>query len=199
LRNYAQLPIAAAAVEGTDTAAALAEAETLVRRRPMPAEHLTILAIAQAKAGEAEPANYSITLAGERGWRDPVAQQAMLRLALSAGDTAEAARRYAALFRAPATPEALLTTLAPQVLSEPGGTGQQTFAEVIAAAPRWRAQFLQRGGQVLPSDAFARIAEMAAERGAKFPCDQLGYAVAALRQRDPAAAARLESLSLRCI
>ncbi|MFO6446947.1 hypothetical protein ACLBKU_07335 [Erythrobacter sp. NE805] len=198
LRAYAQLPITAAALQGTDAAAALAEAETLVRRRPLPAEHLTLLAAAQAKAGEAEAATFSIAVAGERGWRDPVAQEAVLRIALAGGDQAEAARRYAALFRAPATPDALLASLAPEVLGEPGGTGQQTFAEVLAAAPRWHAQFLERGPQVLPPAVFAGVATLAVQLGARFPCEQLGTAGTVLRARDAAAADRLDALAARC-
>ncbi|MFO6448149.1 hypothetical protein ACLBKU_13515 [Erythrobacter sp. NE805] len=199
LRAYAQLPITAAALQGTDAAAALAEAETLVRRRPLPAEHLTLLAAAQAKAGEAEAATFSIAVAGERGWRDPVAQEAVLRIALAGGDQAEAARRYAALFRAPATPDALLASLAPEVLGEPGGTGQQTFAEVLAAAPRWHAQFLERGPRVLPPEAFALIAAKVLLSGAKLDCGQLGTGIAVLRGRDAGAAERLATAAAgRC-
>jgi hypothetical protein len=57
-----------------------------------------LLAVAQAKAGNAEAAGLAIQIAGQRGWREPVAQEAVLRLALGAGNKPEAARRYAALF-----------------------------------------------------------------------------------------------------
>lgn len=40
----------------------------------------------------------TIQISSQRGWREPVAQVAVLRLALDADDKAEAAHRYAALF-----------------------------------------------------------------------------------------------------
>ncbi len=199
LRSYAQVPLAASALVGNDPAAALAEAKTLVRRRPMPSTHLTILALAQAKAGDTEAATFAIEAAATRGWRDPVAQEAALRLALANGDKAEAARRYAALFRDQATRDELLIALAPQVLGEPRGAGQEIFAGVIVAAPSWHEQFLRRGAQVLPPAAFTEIATLALERRAELPCDALARAAEILRQRDAAEAARLTgSAARRC-
>lgn len=199
LRNYAQVVIAANALEHSDKAAALAAAETLVRRRPMPAEHLTLLAAAQAQSGKADQANYTIQLAATRGWREPLAQQTMLRLAVAAGDKAEAGRRYAALFRSNATPDALLIELAPAVLGEPGGTGQQTFAQVLAGAPRWYEMFLQRGNAVMPPATFADVLGLALEKGALFDCAQLKATAQSLAARDPAAAAKLAApVTRRC-
>ena len=126
--DYAHAYIVAAALERDDPAAALDAAKELVRRRPMPAEHLTLLAAAQAKAGKPEAAVFTIQLAGQRGWRERVAQETLLRLALVAGDKAEAARRYAALFRSNATADELLIEFAPKVLGKAGGAGQVTFA-----------------------------------------------------------------------
>ena len=48
-RSAAQFPIAANALAGPDPVLALSEAEKLVIRRPMPAEHLRVLAQAQAQ------------------------------------------------------------------------------------------------------------------------------------------------------
>ncbi len=197
LRSYAQTQVAVAALQGDDPAAGLAAAEALVRRRPMPAENLAILAAAQAKAGDLEAAGLTIQIAGQRGWREPLAQEAVLRLALDAGDQPEAARRYAALFRSQATPDSLLISLAPEVFGEPRGPAQETFATVIAAAPRWQEQFLQRGAQVMPPQVFAEIAAMALERRAEFPCVTLTRALEALRQRDAAAATRLAGPATR--
>lgn len=196
-RSYAQAQLAAAAVEEGDRAGALAAAEQLVRRRPMPSEHLTILAAAQAKAGRVEDAGFSIQMAGRRGWRDPIAQEAVLRLALDAGDKAEAARRYAALFRGQRTPDKLLITLAPEVLGDARGVGQDTFAGIIAAAPGWHDLFFQRGAQVLPPQIFGDVIDLALAHGAQFRCDTLTQAIAGLGQRDPAVAAKLEGPAAR--
>lgn len=190
-RAYAQTQITVSTLERGDPAAVLAEAKELVRRRPMPAEHLTLLAAAQARAGEASAAEFTIQLAAQRGWRDPIAQETMLRLALADGDNAESARRYAALFRSYATSDELLITLAPPVLGEPGGAGQKAFADVLAGAPRWYEQFLQRGAQVMPPATFAEVLGLSLERGALFACEPLGRSIEGLRPRDPVAADKL--------
>lgn len=108
LRNSAQTVVTRQTLAGGQTQRALAEAQTLVLRRPLPAENLLLLAAAQAGAGQQEAALRTIQIAGRRGWREPVAQEAMLRLAFANGDRPEAARRYAALFLRPATPDKLL-------------------------------------------------------------------------------------------
>ncbi|MAY20103.1 MAG: hypothetical protein CL955_05750, partial [Erythrobacteraceae bacterium] len=43
VRSSAQLPVAAGALSSDNPQYALAEAERLIRRRPMPAEHLRLL------------------------------------------------------------------------------------------------------------------------------------------------------------
>ncbi len=199
LRSYAQAQIAAAALEGDDPAAALEAAKELVRRRPMPAEHLTLLAAAQAKAGEADAATFTIQLAAQRGWRERVAQETMLRLAVAAGDKPEAARRYAALFRNNATANELLMEFAPQVLGEPGGAGQAAFSDILAGAPRWYEQYLQRGAQIMSPAAFAEVLVLSLDRGATFTCDQIRLAAENLGKRDAAAAAKLTApIARRC-
>lgn len=198
-RSFAQAQIAVDAVEQDNPAVALAAAEALVRIRPMPAEHLTVLAAAQARAGEAAAADFSIRLAAQRGWREPIAQETTLRLALAAGDKAEAARRFAALFRSNATSDELLANLAPQVFAEPGGAGQQAFADVLAGAPRWHDLFLQRGARVMPPAAFAEVLVLSLEGGAQFECAPLGQALDGLRTRDVAAADKLAAqFTRRC-
>jgi hypothetical protein len=187
LRSDAQLRIAAQAVEGDDAERGLAEATALVKRRPVPAEHLTLLAVAQAKAGQLEQSGVTIQIAGQRGWRDPLAQETVLRIALAAGDKAEAARRYAALFLRSRTPNALLEELGPAVLGEPGGAGQQTLTAIVIGGERWRPTFLRRGLQVMPADAFAAMTAASLKGGATFDCTQLQQAIIGLARHDAAA------------
>ncbi len=199
LRGYAQAQIAAAALEQDDPAVALDAAKELVRRRPMPAEHLTLLAAAQAKAGDVDAAVFTIQLAAQRGWRERVAQETVLRLAVAAGDKPEAARRYAALFRSNATTDELLIEFAPQVLGEAGGAGQVTFAAILAGAPRWYELFLQRGARVMPPATFAQVLGLSLDRGAPFACEPLQRAAEDLGKRDAAAAANLIApIARRC-
>jgi len=197
LRNYAQTQVTLAAIGAGEPQAALAEAQRLVRRRPVPAEYLTLLAIAQAQSGQAEQAELTIQIAGQRGWREPLAQEAVLRLALAAGDKAEAARRYAALLRRQATPDAVLIALGPDVLGEPEGTGRQALTDIIVGAERWHFVFLERGPQVMPLDAFSEIAAAAIARGVVFECNSLKRTVEGLRQRDAAAAQTLAGPAAR--
>ncbi|OBV11190.1 hypothetical protein [Erythrobacter dokdonensis] len=196
LRNYAQPRIAAAAAESTDTAKALEEAKRLVRRRPVPAEHLTLLAVAQTKAGQAEQAGMTIQIAAQRGWREPIAQEAVLRLALAAGDEPEAARRFAALFLRRATPNGLLQELAPAVLDQTNGPGQRTLVDIINGTDRWHNTFLRRGIQVMTPAAFADIATASMARGTQFDCAILSQTLKALRQTDAASADRVADAAL---
>lgn len=153
-RSFAQRQIAADALAG-DNAQALTEVRLLVRRRPAPAEHLRLLAEAQIAAGQPEAAYRTIQLAARRGWRDRATQEAMLLIALDAGDTAEAARRLAALWVLDPQAERL-PALAGRVLESK--EARETLAGIAADAPRWRARFLASGGRVIAPDTFADIA-----------------------------------------
>lgn len=197
MRGYAQAQIAAAAAQGSDAGLALEEARRLVRRRPIPAENLTILAIAQTKAGQTQQAGLTIQIAGQRGWRDPVAQEAVLRLALAAGDQAEAGRRYAALLLRSETPDVLLRELAPPVLSQAEGPGQNTLVDIIIGTDRWDTVFLRRGVQVIPPAAFSQIAVASIARGKSFDCVVLAQTLKILGQRDAAATKLLQTAAAR--
>lgn len=198
LRNFAQTQIAAAAADGGDPALALAEARTLVRRRPVPAEYLTLLAVAQTKAGQGEAAGLTIQIAGQRGWREPLAQEAVLRLALAAGDKPEAARRYAALFLRDTTPNGLLEELGPAVLDETDGPGQQTMAGIVSGTERWQSGFLRRGATVMPPKAFSAIAIASIEKGAQFDCKVLAQAIQVVTRDDADAGQQLRLAAADC-
>lgn len=187
-RSSAQLPMAVFALGGEDPQAALEEAERLVARRPMPAEHLRVLAQAQFAAGEADASIMSIQYAAQRGWRDPLAQEAVLRLALENGNKPEAARRYAALFLRRDTTGELLEELGPAVLAEPGGEGRRTLIEIVGGGTRWHDQFLRRGARVLPPDAYAEIVTTSTASGSRFDCGVLRSVQPVLAKRDEMAA-----------
>jgi hypothetical protein len=191
IRSNAQLAIAALAIDEGSPEIALREARELVKRRPMPAEHLRLLAQAQFAANELDASGLTIQYAAQRGWRDPLAQQSMLQLALAAGDAPEAARRYAALFLNRETEDALLERLGTQVLAEPGGPGRNTLIDIVAGGDRWHAQFLGRGPRILPSDAFSEIVTAVLGRSVTFDCRRLEGALRAISQRDGVAGAQL--------
>lgn len=198
LRNYAQTRITAAALEGGDPDAALTEAQRLVRRRPLPAEYLTLLAVGQAKTGQEAKAAETIQVAAKRGWREPLAQVAMLRLALANADRTEAARRYAALFLRDATPDALLLELGTAVLDGPEAeAARDTIVAIVVGGERWHATFLRRGARVMPPAAFAAIAQGSIERGVRFDCKVLKVSVDSLARRDGGAAASLRAAGVK--
>jgi hypothetical protein len=192
-RTYAQARIVEQAIRAGQGQTALAEARVLVHRRPMPAENLSLLAAAQAQAGDPEAALATIQIAGRRGWREPAAQEAVMRLALAAGDRPEAARRYAALFLHPRPPDALLTELGPAVLSGPDRSGRDALVAVVAGGDRWHGAFLRRGAKVMPPAAFVVIASESMARGARFDCRVLKVSIAELALRDNEAAAQLRA------
>ncbi len=192
LRNFAQVRIVQRAIADQKPAVAVAEAQRLVRRRPIPAEYLTLLAVGQAQAGQLEQAGQTIQIAGQRGWRDPLAQVAVLRLALGAGDTPEAARRYAALFLSDDTPDALLEELGPAVLDQPGGLGQATIVAIVVGGERWHSQFLRRGARVMPPAAFTAIVAASMAKGTRFECAPLERAHRTLKQRNAAEGRQLQ-------
>ncbi len=195
LRNFAQTQITRTALDADDGAAALAEAERLVRRRPIPAEYLSLLAIAQARAGQAEQASLTIQYAAQRGWREPLAQEAKLRMAISAGDKPEAVRRYAALFLRKNTPDDLLIELGPQVLSASDTAELEPMIAIVTGGQRWHDHFLRRGQKVMPPDAFAQITIASMSRGAAFNCKNLAQAVKVLSRRDAVSADKLKTFA----
>ncbi|QUL37649.1 hypothetical protein [Erythrobacter sp. JK5] len=193
-RGFAQARIAARAIAGEDTARALAEAKRLVARRPIPAEHLRLLAAAQIEAGLIEESAVTVQVAARRGWRDAPSQQAMLRLALAAGDRPEAARRYAALLVASRTEEALLEELGALVFAEPDESARATFAEIVAAGERWHDYYLRRAARVMPPATMVDVTEAAIADGARFDCRAVDLATGQLTRRDPEAGKQFADL-----
>lgn len=129
----------------------------LIERRPVPAEHLSLLASAQFRAGERDRALITVQLAARRGWRDQSAQLAMAQLALAANDHGEAARRLAAVW-ALAEESDDVRELAHEVIADPAG--QAELARLVAVSPRWLPKILREGPAVLGEDNFnALIAE----------------------------------------
>ena len=191
-RAFAQAEVTVTALSGDDADFALAEAKRLIARRPIPAEHLRLLALAQYKAGEPDAAASSIQLAARRGWRDLQAQEAMLRLAIEADEPVEASHRYAALLLNKASDDELLTELGSRTFTAPAA--QDAFAALLAGGARWQTSFLQRGSQLLPPTAFVAIVRTSIERGARFGCAPLKSAQAMLKSRDEEASSSLDAV-----
>ncbi len=173
-RAFAQERLATRALAGGEPGHAVAEARQLVTRRPLAAEHLRTLAIAQVLSQNDAASLQTLQAASRRGWRDPITQEAVLRLAIETGNHSEAVRRYAALMAMPNTSDALLTELGEAALHTP--EGRNTFAAVLAPAERWHRTFLRRGPKVLPPHVVAELIVEAQDQGARFDCAQLRQA-----------------------
>lgn len=153
------------AIARGDTTAAQQTAQRLVERRPVPAEHLTGLAIARLSAGEAAQSAAAIRLAANRGWRNLPAQEAMLRAAMQEGDSAQAAKRLAAIWALHPASERTpgLTQL---VLVDP--VARAAFAQELANGARWPRHFVRSGQRVIGQPMHAAILRDARTRGARF-------------------------------
>lgn len=193
-RSAAQPRVTALAIDSGMEERSLAEAQALVRGRPMPARHLRLLAQAHFAAGDNETSALVIQYAAQRGWRDSLAQEAMMQIALVAGDRSEAARRYAALFLIRKTDQALLEEAGPLVFPERGAPERAVFAEIVRGADRWQRTFLSRGARVMPPDAFVEVLELGVADGAEFDCQALEQARRTIERGDEASAKRLARL-----
>lgn len=197
LRSSSQRVITAYALEAGANDMALAEARKLVQRRPMPARHLRLLAQAQFAAGDPEASSITIQYAAKRGWRDPLAQVAMLEIARNVGDRAEAARRFAALFMIRDADQDQLAQIAQDLFAQSGGEERAVLAEIVGGADRWHAAFLQRGARVLPPDAFAEILKITMGQGVRYECRRLEQAGQTITKRSEASGNRVDALIKR--
>jgi len=195
-RGNSQFLAATAALNAGDRPGGVEAARELLLRRPVPAENLTIYATALYRTGDEERASLAIQTAAQRGWREPLAQEARLRLALEAGDLGEAGTRYVALLLNPAADNVLLTTLGEQVLAEPGSEAETALAGLVSDTDRWHATFLGRGLQVMPPAAFARVAVASIARGTAFDCHALERVIGSLTARDAAAGQSMRTAAL---
>ncbi|MGB3471421.1 MAG: hypothetical protein WBA51_11415 [Erythrobacter sp.] len=192
-RAFAQNHLTTSAMLGEDKQLALAEARRLVARRPMPAAHQRLLSIAEFEAGETELGGISIQRAARHGWRDPVVQQSMFQLALAAGDQAEAARRFAALFIRRSEKLSDLRAMANPLFSGDSEVARATFSQVLAGADRWHRIFLNKGARTLEPSVFLDLIQRAETQGARFDCAGLKQSARFIRTRDEAAGAALEA------
>ncbi len=169
-RYFAQAHVTVEALEEGDTRAALEAAETLLERRPVPAETMRLYAQTQLQAEETETGLVALQIAAQRGWRDPVTQEAMAQIAWSAGDAAASANRLAALYARESDTE-VLQTLAQQVLSDPAGREQ--MAVLLAGPARWEARFIRQARHHMSAETFNAILLNADAKGADFTCGPL--------------------------
>ncbi|MBB3860086.1 hypothetical protein GGQ88_001347 [Novosphingobium hassiacum] len=165
-RSFAQEQLVSSTVRSDSPAMALQDAQLLVRRRPVPSEHLSLLAIAEERVGKSEKSGLLVQAAARRGWRDPIAQQAMFAIAFNAGDAGESARRLAAMW-ALQDNQAPLRDLTAQLLAKP--EGRAALAETLGSGGRWTSSFLATVPQSAPVE-LAQTVALAAAKGIRLDC-----------------------------
>jgi len=171
---------------------ALAEAEALVARRPLPAEHLGMLAVAAAMNERTDQSIAAIEAASLRGWRSPIIQQAVAEAALEQGAHDIAAQRITALFATGKLRDAALD-LARRLLATP--EGQAAFARRFAAPGHWQENALQSLAGTVPAEDLSATLALAAEQGAVFDCSRLARVIQSHeRDGEALAAARLAQI-----
>lgn len=168
-RNFAQERLTMATVRSAGPEQALADARKLVRRSPLPAEHVSLLAIAEERNGARDRSGVLVQRAAQRGWRDPIAQQAMFAIALAAGQHREAANRLAALY-AVQEDQAPLNDLTSQLQATP--EGRSALAEALVAGGHWTNGYLHAAVMTKASEARETIA-LALQKGANLDCGGL--------------------------
>lgn len=168
-RSFAQERLTTTVVRSGTPEIAIETARTLVRRRPLPSEHLSLLAIAEERNGDRAGSGLLIQAAARRGWRDSIAQQAMFDIALGAGDPAEASRRLAALW-SQNEDQVPLGDLTTRLLATP--QGRQAMAETLKTPGRWQKAFLSHSSENMSKELAQTIAE-ANRAGARLDCKSL--------------------------
>lgn len=166
-RSFAQVPMTMLAVASGDAAAARREAERLVRIRPMPAEHLFLLALTDLRRGDVQGYARAFEHSTTRGWRAQPVQQAAAAAALARGDAEAAANRVAAMWALDASDPAL-PELTRSLLSS--RRGRRAFARNLAGTKVWQNLFLQRAAEFAPPHAALEVVSQAQREGARFDC-----------------------------
>jgi len=180
-RSSAQSTIALLALATGDASSAQIEARRLLRRRPMPAEHLYVLALAEMRKGHPRKFAASFRAASMRGWRFTPLQATAAEAALLDKDVKGAANRTAAMWATdPDNP--LVLSLTRRLLQTPGGP--EAFGVPLAGTHVWSGTFLARAPQ-LGAPTEASNAVVAAKRaGAHFDCGALRRFVEAIQAAD---------------
>ncbi len=128
-RGFAQPTVAMLSLAAGRTAAAREESRALVRRRPIPAENLYALALANLAAGDTVGYARAFEVATTRGWRAVPIQIDAAQSAIAHGDASAAALRIAAAWAVDAQNPALPELVA-ELAALPGGA--QALGEAVA-------------------------------------------------------------------
>lgn len=176
-QSFALAPILQDETASDTKAKLLADARRQILLRPIPAESLSALAVAQELNGQTDAAARTIATAGPRGWRDPVVQMALADSAFTQGQWDVAAKHLGALYGSlpyGERPDPLVLKL----LSRPEMV--DAMARLLGQNPNWAGSFVSFALEKLPGPDQARLVKAATASGAELDCKPI--AAAARRQ-----------------
>ncbi len=153
-----------------DDETALAEARTGVSLRPLPAESLSVLALAALAAEDADTARDALGAASQRGWREPISQLASGQSAFDQGEYVITSQRINALLATGALTDPALALLA-DLVAVPGG--REAFARQMVGAERLRGNVITSAYDAVDPLDWAKTLALADENGADLRCGAL--------------------------
>lgn len=163
-----------------DAANTLAQAEALVRKRPIPSENLSALAVVEQAAGDDAASSRVLAVAASRGWRDPMVQYSLVFAGAPSGAWDMAAQRLAALW-AVSENRALLHPASKELTRSV--QGRAALADVLAEnVPANNAILTWLSGAV-PVEQAGALVSKAIRGGARFNCQSLADLATTLANR----------------
>lgn len=165
--GFAAARMVARDLDDGNTNAALIDARRMIAHRPIPAENLTLMALASVRADDFDTASEAMMLSAQRGWREILSQQLIISSAVASQSWDVASARLIALWSTNLGDQQV-EELSQEVLSHP--ETQRAFGERLADKVRWQGQFLIWGARNLPTPAFVTTIRTAIDHGAQFDC-----------------------------
>ncbi len=149
---------------------AVAQARQQIELRPMPAESLTVLALASLQGGDTETARAALEASSRRGWREPISQLASGQGALEQQQYEIASQRVVALLSTDNLTESALALLGGLVTVP---EGRQAMANRMASFGRWQDKTLVPASGVAAPDDWVATIVLAVDQGADLSCSRM--------------------------
>lgn len=153
---------------------AVHDAKRLVFLHPIQAESLTVLALAEHSAGNEKRSVAALTLAAERGWREPFAQQAVALAAARSGEADVAAERLIALWKT-SSGRQFAYQVTPRILVNDVTIVE--FTKRLDAKSYWTRVFSRWAADHLSSTVYRKVVQHSRNNGHSFRCDYIAQKV----------------------
>lgn len=155
-RGFSQFHIARLAIAGDNSQVARDEARRLIRVRPMPAEHLSVLAMAASANDDIDTTLRALEAAATRGWRDPISQKAVIEAAITDGNYEQAAQRLVAMWSLGLIDEPLRSNTSRMFET---AEGRIAFSQAMPVSKRWRRNFEARNKSTIAPERLQAMLE----------------------------------------